>query len=60
MFKKSDKKIQGDLFSEIPSILGENSLKQYNDNNGWHNQFNVDGKSIRMDSKLFGSNIAWY
>jgi len=23
-------------------------------------EFNVDGKSIRMDNKLFGSNIAWY
>ena len=39
MFKKSDKNIQGDLFSGIPSILGGNSLKQYNDTNGWHNQF---------------------
>ena len=39
MFKKSDKNIQGDLFSGIPSILGGNSLKQYNDTNGWHKQF---------------------
>jgi len=23
-------------------------------------EFKVDGKSIRIDSKLFGSNIAWY
>jgi len=39
MFKKSDKNIQGNLFSGISSILTGNSLKQYNDTNGWYNQF---------------------
>jgi len=54
MFKKSDKNIQGDLFSGIPSILGENPLKQYNDINGWHNQFHKQ-ISLRIDKSVFNS-----
>jgi len=52
MFKKSDKNIHGDLFSGIPSILGGNSMKQYNDTNGWHNQFQKQ-IALRIDKSVF-------
>jgi len=52
MFKKSDKNIQGDLFSGIPSILGGNSLKQYNDTDGWHNQFHKQ-IVLRINESVF-------
>ena len=52
MFKKSDKNIQGDLFSGIPSLLGGNSLKQYNNTDGWHNQFHKQ-IVLRIDESIF-------
>jgi len=39
-----------DLFQKTFETITHEQIKE----------FNVDGKSIRMDSKLFGSNIAWY
>jgi len=39
MFKKSDKESQIDLFSGASSVLHKGSLKQYNDDKHWHNQF---------------------
>lgn len=39
MFKKSVKNTQGDLFCGVPSILEGKSLGQYNNREGWHNQF---------------------
>jgi len=52
MFKKSDKNIHRDLISEIPSILEINSLKQYNDTNGWHNQFHKQ-ITLRIDESSY-------
>ena len=39
MFKKSNKHNQVDLFCGVPSILEGKSLIQYNNKEGWHNQF---------------------
>jgi len=39
MFRKTDKESQVDLFSGVSSVLSKGSLKQYNDNGHWHNQF---------------------
>ena len=39
MFRKTDKESQVDLFSGVSSVLAKGSLKQYNDNGHWHNQF---------------------
>ena len=54
MFKKSDKNIQGNLFSRIPSNLRENSLKLYKDTNGWYNQFHKQ-IALRIDESVFNS-----
>ena len=72
MFRKSSKYSQLDLLSTPTSFLTGTSLKEYEDTTGWHHQFctqvtqsqaiefQVHGKKVRMDSKLLGSNIAWY
>ena len=39
MFKKTSKASQLDVFGNILSLLDENSLKQYNEDSSWHNQF---------------------
>jgi hypothetical protein len=39
MFKKTSKSPQLDVFGNISSLLDENSLKQYNEDRNWHNQF---------------------
>jgi hypothetical protein len=39
MFRKTNKESQVDLFAGIPSVLAKGSLKQYNDDGHWHNQF---------------------
>lgn len=52
MFKKTNKNIQGDLFSGVPLILEGNSLKQYNDTSSWHNQF-YKQIALRIDESVF-------
>lgn len=39
MFRKSNKEPQIDLFGGVTSFLDDGSLKQYNNENHWHNQF---------------------
>lgn len=45
-----EKETGEDLFAEVFKIITSNQIKE----------FNVNGRSIRMDSKLIGSNIALY
>jgi hypothetical protein len=52
MFRTSDKESQVDLFSGVSSVLAKGSLKQYNDNNHWHNQFRKQVVS-RIDETIF-------
>lgn len=52
MFKKSVKHTQGDLFCAVPSILQGKSLNQYNNQDGWHNQFREHVFS-RIDESVF-------
>ena len=52
MFKKSATHSQGDLFSGVPSILEGKSLNQYNNSEGWHNQFRKQIVS-RIDEPIF-------
>jgi hypothetical protein len=52
MFKKSSAHSQGDLFSGISSILEGKSLNQYNNSEGWHNQFRKQIVS-RIDESIF-------
>lgn len=52
MFKKSVKHTQGDLFCSVPSILEGKSLNQYNNEEGWHNQFRKQIVS-RIDESIF-------
>ena len=52
MFKKSVKHTQGDLFCSVPSILEGKSLNQYNNAEGWHNQFRKQIVS-RIDESIF-------
>ena len=52
MFRKIDKESQIDLFSGASSVLSIGSLKQYNDNNHWHNQFRSQVIS-RIDENIF-------
>ena len=52
MFKKSDKESQIDLFSGATSVLSKGSLKQYNDDKHWHNQFRNQIVS-RIDETIF-------
>ena len=52
MFKKSVKHTQGDLFCSVPSILEGKSLNQYNNSEGWHNQFRKQIVS-RIDESIF-------
>lgn len=54
MFRKSNKEPQLDVFSSVPSMLEGGSLKQYNDENYWHNQFreyvvmNIDESDFKV------------
>lgn len=52
MFKKSNKHNQVDLFCGVPSILEGKSLVQYNNKEGWHNQFRKQIVS-RIDESIF-------
>lgn len=52
MFKKSCKHTQVDLFCGVPSILEGKSLNQYNNAEGWHNQFRKQIVS-RIDETIF-------
>ncbi|MCK5840190.1 MAG: transposase [Bacteroidales bacterium] len=52
MFRKTNKEPQVDLFGGVPSILNGGSLKQYSDDNHWHNQFRKQVVS-RIDETVF-------
>ena len=52
MFRKSATHTQGNLFSGVPSILEGKSLNQYNNSEGWHNQFRKQIVS-RIDESIF-------
>lgn len=52
MFRKTDKESQIDLFSGASSVLAKGSLKQYNDEGHWHNQFRKQIVS-RIDEAVF-------
>lgn len=52
MFRKTDKESQVDLFSGVSSVLSKGSLKQYNDDGHWHNQFRNQIVS-RIDESIF-------
>jgi hypothetical protein len=52
MFRKTNKEPQVDLFGGVPSILDGGSLKQYNDDGHWHNQFRKQIVS-RIDEPVF-------
>ncbi len=52
MFRKTDKESQVDLFSGVPSVLSKGSLKDYNDDGHWHNQFR-DQIVSRIDETIF-------
>ena len=52
MFKKSVKTTQQTLFSSTNSLLKGRSLKVYEDNNKWHNQFRVQ-VTLRIDEEPF-------
>ena len=52
MFRKTDKESQVDLFSGVSSVLSKGSLKDYNDDGHWHNQFR-DQIVSRIDETIF-------
>ena len=52
MFRKTNKEPQVDLFGGVPSILEGGTLKQYNDDSHWHNQFRKHVVS-RIDETVF-------
>lgn len=52
MFRKTNKEPQVDLFEGVPSILNGGSLKQYSDDDYWHNQFRNQVIS-RIDESVF-------
>lgn len=52
MFRKTNKEPQVDLFGGVPSILEGGTLKQYNNDNHWHNQFRKYTVS-RIDETVF-------
>ena len=52
MFRKTNKEPQVDLFGGVPSILEGGTLKQYNNDNHWHNQFRKYVVS-RIDETVF-------
>jgi hypothetical protein len=52
MFRRSNKSSQPKLFSNTHSLLTGKSLKVYEDNTQWHNQFRVH-ITQRIDEELF-------
>ena len=52
MFKETDKDTQYDMFGSASSMLVGESLKEYNDKKGWHNQFRVQVTN-RIDESIF-------
>ena len=52
MFKKSYKETQLDAFTSVPTLLEGLSLKQYNDQSHWHNQFR-EQVVMRIDESWF-------
>ena len=54
MFKKSNKEPQLDAFASVPMMLENSALKQYSDQNSWHNQFH-DQVVMRIDEGIFST-----
>jgi hypothetical protein len=52
MFKKSDKEMQLDAFTSVPTMLERSALKQYSDQGHWHNQFR-EQVVMRIDESIF-------
>ena len=52
MFKETDKNPQYDLFGSVSGVLVGTSLKEYSNDNGWHNRFREQVLS-RIDESLF-------
>jgi len=53
MFKKSSKSGQLNIFTSPSSIFSGNSLKMYEDDKAWHNQFRKQ-VTMRIDEDIFG------
>ena len=52
MFKKSSKSDQLNIFTSPKSLFSGNSLKMYEDQQGWHNQFRKQ-VTMRIDETIF-------
>lgn len=52
MFKQTDKDTQFDMFGSVEGVLVGQSLKVYNNEKGWHNQFRKQVTS-RIDESIF-------
>ena len=52
MFQKSPSSIQHDLFTSTQSLLSGKSLKMYDDQYGWHNEFRKQ-VTMRIDEEIF-------
>jgi len=52
MFKKSNKETQLDAFTSVPTMLERSALKQYSDQQHWHNQFR-EQVVMRIDESIF-------
>jgi hypothetical protein len=52
MFKKSSKSSQLNIFTSPKSLFSGNSLKMYEDENAWHNQFRKQ-VTMRIDENIF-------
>ncbi|NEW85565.1 MAG: transposase [Mariniphaga sp.] len=52
MFKKSSKSVQLNIFTSPKTLFSGNSLKMYEDEHAWHNQFR-NQVTMRVDENLF-------
>ncbi len=52
MFKKSSKSGQLNIFTSPKSLFSGNSLKMYEDEHAWHNQFRKQ-VTMRIDEDIF-------
>lgn len=52
MFKQTDKDTQFDIFGSVSGVLVGESLKEYNNEKGWHNQFRKQVMG-RIDESIF-------
>ena len=53
MFRESPSSIQHDLFTSIQTLLSGKSLKMYDDQCAWHNEFRKQ-VTMRIDEQIFG------